>query len=84
MLVPAAAGPVLELGGVVHLSIRLCFFILWKVFAFVVVLACGSSPLCRHLLLAGCFGLDPDSPDKAQQFASHRSDDLALILARRR
>jgi len=34
---PAAAGPVLELGDAVH-GCGFCFFIPWKVFAFVVVL----------------------------------------------
>ncbi len=31
MLAAAAAGSVLELGGIVHLSFRLCFFIPWEV-----------------------------------------------------
>lgn len=34
MLAPAAAGSVFELGGGVHGFGCLCFFILWKVFAF--------------------------------------------------
>ena len=29
----------------------------------------------------GCFGLDPDSPDEAQQLAPHGGNDLALVLA---
>ena len=36
MRAPAAAGSVLEFGGVVHSSGCFCFFILWKVFAFAV------------------------------------------------
>jgi hypothetical protein len=34
----AAAGSVLEFDGVVHTSV-FCFFILWKVFAFALVVA---------------------------------------------
>ena len=37
MLAPAAAGLVLELGDAVHWS-GFCFFILWKVFVFVLAL----------------------------------------------
>jgi hypothetical protein len=38
VLAPAAAGSVLALEDVVHWSGRLCFFILWKAFAFASVL----------------------------------------------
>src|SRR6266699_2311698 len=34
---PAAAGPVFEWSSVVHSLNRLCFFLLWKVFAFALV-----------------------------------------------
>jgi hypothetical protein len=34
---PAAADPVFEWSSVVHLLDRLCFFLLWKVFAFALV-----------------------------------------------
>jgi hypothetical protein len=37
---------------------------------------------CRHRLLAGLLRFDSDGPDEPQQFAPHRSDDLALVLAR--
>jgi hypothetical protein len=39
VLAPAAAGSAFELGGVVHASNRFCFFILGKVFAFVLAFA---------------------------------------------
>ena len=42
----AAAGSVLELGGVVHAWSRFCFFILWKVFAFALVLAFRQAARC--------------------------------------
>ena len=35
VLAPAAADSVLEMDNVVHWSIRFCFFLIWKVFAFV-------------------------------------------------
>ena len=35
VLAPAAADPVLDLDNIVHLSICFCFFLIWKVFAFV-------------------------------------------------
>ena len=35
VLAPAAADPVLDLDNVVHWLIRFCFFLIWKVFAFV-------------------------------------------------
>ena len=52
MLAPPAAGSVLELGDAVHGS-GFCFFILWKVFAFVFafVLALPQAAL-RNLLAA--------------------------------
>jgi hypothetical protein len=78
MLAPAAAGSVLELGGAVHPLGGLRFFILWKAFAF----SCFSSGGC--LLLTCDFCLDPDGPDKAQQFASHCGDDLSLLFSCRR
>ena len=37
VLAPAAADSVLELDNVVHWSIRFCFFLIWKVFAFVLL-----------------------------------------------
>ena len=36
VLAPAAADPVLDLDNVVHGLICFCFFLIWKVFAFVV------------------------------------------------
>jgi len=36
---------------------------------------------CRHLLLAGGFGLDADGPDEAQQFACDCRHGLSLFLA---
>ena len=38
VLAPAAADPVLDLDNVVHGLICFCFFLLWKVFAFVLSL----------------------------------------------
>ena len=77
VLAPAAADPVLELDDVVHWLTCFCFFLIWKVFAVAL-----SIPSCRHLLFAGRrFGLDPDGPDKAQQFACDRGHGLSLILA---
>jgi hypothetical protein len=38
VLAPAAADPVLELDDVVHGLICFCFFLIWKVFAFVLSL----------------------------------------------
>ena len=35
VLAPAAADPVLELDDVVHGLICFCFFLIWKVFAFI-------------------------------------------------
>ena len=77
VLAPAAADPVLELDNVVHGLICFCFFLIWKV-----LLLFFRFSSCRHLLLAGCFGLDPDGPDEAQQFSCDRRHDLPLILAR--
>ena len=62
VLALAAADSVLELDNVVHWLIGLCFFLIWKVFVFIL-----SVQSCCYLLLAGCrFSLDSDSPDEAQ------------------
>ena len=61
----AAAGSVLEFGGVVHSLGCFCFFIFWKVFAFAFAFSSGGHPLPGC-----CFRLDPDGPDEAQQFTS--------------
>jgi hypothetical protein len=58
VLAPAAADPVLELDNAIHWVDRFCFFPIGKVFGFVFS--------CSHGLSASCFGLDGDSPDKAQ------------------
>jgi hypothetical protein len=58
VLAPAAAGSVLELDGVVHLSICLRFFLIWKV-----LLLPFRFSSCSLLLHAGCFCLNSDCPD---------------------
>jgi hypothetical protein len=51
VLAPAAADSVLELDNVVHWLIGFCFFLIWKVFAFVLLVVlmlpavAGWSPL---------------------------------------
>ena len=62
VLAPAAADPVLELNNVVHGLTCFCFFLIWKV-SLLLFFRFWS---CRHLLLAGRFGLDADGPDEAQ------------------
>jgi hypothetical protein len=50
VLAPAAADPVLELDNVVHELIYFCFFLIWKVFAFVLsVLFMPPFVACRTL-----------------------------------
>jgi hypothetical protein len=50
VLAPAAADPVLELDNVVHGLICFCFFLIWKVFAFVLsVLVMPPFVVCRPL-----------------------------------
>src|ERR1039457_7664899 len=77
VLAPAAADSVLELDNVVHWLIRFCFFLIWKVFAFVLRFS------SRRQVLPGCrrFGLDSDRPDEAQQLSCNRRHDLPLLLA---
>src|ERR1035437_8903418 len=77
VLAPAAADSVLELDSIVHRCFCLCFFLIWKVFAFVFRFSS-----CRLLLHASRFCLDPYCPDETHQFASNRSHDLSLVLAR--
>src|SRR5271170_5736637 len=51
---PAAAGPIFELSSVVHSLERLCFFLLWKVFAFAFVgslFVMPPSAACRRFPL---------------------------------
>ena len=62
VLAPAAADSALELDNDVHWLNRFCFFLIRKVFVFVL-----SVLSCCYLLLAGRrFSLDSDSPDEAQ------------------
>jgi hypothetical protein len=50
VLAPAAADPVLELDSVIHGLNRFCFFLLWKVFAFVLsVRVMPPFVVCRPL-----------------------------------
>ena len=76
MLARAAADPVLELDIVVHRLVCFCFFLIWKF-----LLLFFLFPSCCHLLFAASFGLDPDGPDEAQQFACNRRHGLSAILA---
>lgn len=70
-------GMVFELGDAIHESV-FYLSILWKVFAFAVVLALPPAAMrCQAAVSA----IDSDGPDIAQQFAPHRGDDLALVLA---
>jgi hypothetical protein len=52
VLAPAAAGSVLELEVTVHWLGRLCFFILWKVFAVAVAVVFAGSLLVMPLSAA--------------------------------
>jgi hypothetical protein len=76
VLAPAAADPVLDLDNVVHWLFVFAFSLFGKS-----LLLFFRFPSCRHLLLAGRFGLEPDGPDKAQQFACDRRHGLSLLLA---
>ena len=77
VLAPAAADPVLDLENVVHGLNRFLLFLYLESFCFLYF----RFSSCRQLLLAGCFGLDSDGPDEAQQFSSDCRHDLPLILA---
>ena len=51
VLAPAAADPVLELDNVVHGLMFFCFFLIWKVFAFVLsVFVMPPFVVCRRSL----------------------------------
>jgi hypothetical protein len=76
VLAPAAADPVFELDNIVHCLNRSCFSLFGKL-----LLLSVRFLSCCHLLRAGCFSLNPDGPDKTQQFASYRGDDLPLLFA---
>jgi len=77
VLAPAAADPVLELDNVVHVLIVFAFSLFGE---FLLLFFRFSSG--RHLLLAGgSFGLNPNGPDEAQQFACDRRHGLSLLLA---
>ena len=74
MLAPAAAGTVLDLDDDFHPGVRFCFFLLRR---FCFFSSCSSLHNSR-------FGFSTYGPDKTQEFAAHRSDDLSLVFARGR
>ena len=72
MLAPAAAGTVLDLDDVFHQVVRFCFSFSG---GFCFSSSCYSLPDSRFRF--GTYG-----PDKTQEFATYRCDDLSLVFAR--
>ena len=70
----AAAGSVLELGGVAYAWCRFCFIILWKFFAFALVLAFRQATRCY---LTAAFALVPTAQMKP---SSSRPNAVMIFL----